>query len=483
MNLSEYTNYDGLGLSALVARGDVKPSELEALALAALNKVQSQINAVAEVWPSGDGDEGEACGTDAPFYGVPFLIKDIAVHMKGKKTEFGSRLAQGLTAEVDSNLMRRFRRAGLVTLGRTTTPEMAFSTTTESTFNSPTCNPWDVSRSAGGSSGGAAAAVASGIVPIAHATDAAGSIRVPAAVCGLFGLKPTRGRVSNGTHLDEVFNGFGVQLGVSRTVRDSAALLDAIQGVESGDPYSATPPVRQYLEEVTTEPGRLRIGLQTLAWNGRKATDEVLRATEDAARLCQSLGHEVGEARMDLGVSWEAFVHANAQIWTGNLVGWVDDIAAAMGRKATLEFLEPSTLACYEYGKRATADDFARALGTRNQVSRAAAKYFNGFDVILTPTLPDVAQSIGTYEDKWQPRNGLGWTNLVFEHAPYSAIFNVAGFPAMSLPLGTDTLNGMPIGIQFGSAFGSEDLLFRLAGQLERSAPWVSRKPKVWAGS
>lgn len=477
MNLSEYASYDGLGLAELVRRGDVKPQELEQLARQALANVEPHVNAVAESWPA---DE-EPFDAQAPFGGVPFLIKDIAVHMKGKKTEFGSRLGQGLTAPADSNLMRRFRRAGLVTIGRTTSPEMAFSTTTESVFNGPTRNPWDISRSAGGSSGGAGAAVASGAVPLAHATDAAGSIRVPASFCGLFGLKPSRGRVSNGPHLDEVFNGFGVQLGVSRSVRDSAALLDAIQGMESGDPYGAPPPLRHYLQDASTDPTRLRIGLQMPAWNGRKPAAAVSRAVQDAARLCENLGHHVSEANMDLGVSWDAFVHANAQIWTGNLVGWVDDIAAAMGRKAPHVYLEPSTIACYEYGKRASADDFARALGTRNTVSRAAAAFFNDFDVILTPTLPEVAQKIGTYEESLASYDGLAWTRLVFEHSPYTALANVAGFPAMTVPLGVDEA-GLPIGVQFGGAVGREDILFQLAGQLERSAPWGSRVPPVWAG-
>lgn len=479
MNLSEYTSYDGLGLAELVKRRDVQASELESLARKALAAVEPQINATAEQWPASEEQPAE----NAPFAGVPFLIKDIAVHMKGKKTEFGSRLAEGLTAPADSNLMRRFRRAGLVTIGRTTTPEMAFSTTTESVFNRPTRNPWDSGRSAGGSSGGAAAAVAAGAVPLAHATDAAGSIRVPASFCGLFGLKPTRGLVSNGPHLDEVFNGFGVQLGVSRSVRDSAALLDAIHGMEPGDPYGAPPPARPYLQEVSVEPRRLRIGLQLPAWNGRTPSAEVTRVTKEVARLCESLGHHVAEAKMDAGVSWDAFVHANAQIWTGNLVGWVDDIAAAMGRQASSDFLEESTIACYEYGKRASADDFARALGTRNTVSRTAAAFFNDFDLILTPTLPEPAQPIGTYENSLSSYDGLAWTRLVFEHSPYSAIFNVAGFPAMSLPLGQDAVTGMPIGVQFGAAFGRDDVLFQLAGQLERAAPWIERKPAIWAGS
>ncbi len=480
MRLSEYTAFDGIGLAELVRRGEVQRHELEAVAAAAIEKVNPKINALAGQWP-GDTQPGDA-EDSAVFSGVPFLIKDIAVHMKGRPTEFGSRLAEGLTPERDSYLMRRFRRAGLVTLGRTTSPEMAFSTTTESVFNGPTRNPWDVTRSAGGSSGGAAAAVASGMVPLAHATDAAGSIRVPASLCGLFGLKPTRGRVSNGPHLDEVFNGFGTQLGVSRTVRDSAALLDAIQGAEPGDPYSAHPPACRYLQEVITEPGPLRIGLQMTAWNGAHPTSDVRRVTEQAAKLCQELGHTVVETSVSPGVSWDTFVHANAQIWCGNLVGWVDDIAAAMGRQPSEKFLEPSTLACYEYGRRATADDFARALGVRNQVSRAAADGFASIDLLLTPTMPDIAPPLGTYEQGLTSLDGLAWTHLVFKHAPYMALFNVAGFPAMSVPLGVGSTSGMPIGVQFGAAFGREDLLLRLAGQLERAAPWQQRTPAIWAG-
>jgi amidase len=481
MKLSEYAALDAVGLADLVRRGDLSTDEVAAAANAAMDLVNPRVNALAGRWP-GDAAIAEDGASSAALAGVPFLIKDIAVHMKGKPTEFGSRLAEGLTPERDSYLMRRFRQAGLVTLGRTTSPEMAFSTTTESVFNGPTRNPWDTSCSSGGSSGGAAAAVASGMVPIAHATDAAGSIRVPAALCGLFGLKPTRGRVSNGPHLDEVFNGFGTQLAVSRSVRDTAVLLDAIQGAEPGDPYSAHPPKRPYAEEVATEPQRLRIGIRMTAWNGAHPDNEVRRVTEDAARLCRSLGHEVSEADMSPGMSWEAFVHANAQIWCGNLVGWVDDIAAAMGRSASEKYLEPSTLACYQYGRQVSADDFARALAARNTVARSAATTFEQCDLILTPTMPDVAPKIGTYEARLRKLDGLAWTNLVFEHAPYMAIFNVAGIPAMTVPLGMNDARRLPIGVQFGAAHGREDLLLRLAGQLEAAAPWHQRVPPVWAG-
>jgi amidase len=384
-------------------------------------------------------------------------------------------------AAADSNLMRHFRHAGLVTIGRTSSPEMAFSTTTESLFNGPTRNPWDPGLSAGGSSGGAAAAVAAGIVPMAHATDAAGSIRVPAASCGLFGMKPTRGRVSNGPHMDEVFNGFGVQLGISRSVRDSAALLDAIMRPDAGEPYYTAPPATAYLLDVAREPGALRIGVMTQAWSGQRPDAAIEQATMDAASLCAGLGHEVALVQPELGVSWEEFVHANAQIWCANLVGWIDGLRTATGRAADLSTLEASTLACYEYGRRALAPAFAGALDTRNRVSRSIAGYFGRHDILMTPTLPELPLAIGRYADGADNMDGLEWTARVFRHSPYTPAINVAGVPAMSVPLGSSAA-GLPIGVQFVAGFGREDLLFRLAGQLERAQPWATRVPPVWAG-
>lgn len=478
MKLSEYVRYDAMGLSALVAKRDVSGAELQAAALRAIDAVNPRINAVVEHWP---GEWSGAPGTGGAFTGVPFLIKDVAIAMAGKRVELGSRIAAGHVAAADSNLMRHLHRAGLVTLGRTASPEMAFSTTTESLFNGPTRNPWNPDHSAGGSSGGSAAAVAAGIVPMAHATDAAGSIRVPAASTGLFGLKPTRGRVSNGPGMDEVFNGFGVQLGVSRSVRDSAALLDAINRPDAGEPYFTAPPEHSFLSEVARAPGKLRIGVMPQAWSGQRPSAEVAAATLAAAELCRQLGHDVDEAKLDIGVTWEEFVHANAQIWCANLVGWIDGFAAATGRKADLATLEPSTLACYEYGRRALAPAFAGALDMRNRVSRAVADFFGRYDVLLTPTLPDTAQRIGAYTEGTAHMDGLEWTGHVFRHSPYTPLFNVAGVPAMSMPLGSSA-DGLPIGVQFAAAFGQDGLLLRLAGQLEQAAPWAGRIPPVWAG-
>ncbi|MGS0892552.1 amidase [Burkholderia stagnalis] len=483
MNLDEYTAVDGVGLARLVAAREVTPAELAELARAAADAVNPELNAIVEHWPL-DASGRASLDSGGPLAGVPFLIKDLAISMAGKRVELGSRLAQGCVAAEDSILMTRFRDAGLITLGRTTTPEMAFSTTTESTLQGATRNPWHPGLSAGGSSGGAAAAVAAGVVPVAHATDAAGSIRVPAAYNGLFGLKPTRGRGSNGPALDEVFAGFGVQLGVSRSVRDSAALLDAVQSRDAaGEPYVTSAPAHGFLSEVGRDPGRLRIGLMIDPWNGDRTDPAIAAAVNDAARHLEGLGHHVSLETPGLGVSWEALVQANATIWTATLAGWIDGIAASTGRPIDATTLEPATLACVRYGRHARATDYAAALSVRNAVTRAVGAWFERFDVLLTPTLPHGAPAIGIYAQGSESMNGLEWTDRVFRHSPFTPPFNVAGGPAMSVPLASDPATGLPIGVQFAAGFAREDTLLRLAGQLEQSRPWSGRRPGIWAGN
>ncbi|EJM67558.1 amidase, Asp-tRNAAsn/Glu-tRNAGln amidotransferase A subunit [Pseudomonas sp. GM50] len=476
MNLNEYATYDGIGLAQLVATGEVTSAELAELAIAAVQQVNPQINAVIEHW-SPTVTEGAG-----PLAGVPFLIKDLAITSAGRRVELGSRLAQGLVAESDSYLMQRFNAAGLATLGRTTTPEMAFSTETESVLQGPTRNPWDTRLSAGGSSGGSGAAVAAGIVPIAHATDAAGSIRVPASYNGLVGLKPTRGRASNGPALDEVFAGFGVQLGLSRTVRDSAALMDIVQGYAPGDPYYTAAPAEGFLAQAGRDPGRLRIGLLDTPWNGAALDPEIAEATLAVARELEALGHRVERVTAPLGTSWDSFVQANAHIWCATLVRWIDGLAATTSRPIDLSTLEPATLACYAYGLQARAVEFAGALQVRNLIARSVAGWFDDFDVLLTPTLPRLPHALDTYSRGAQTMDGLQWTARVFEHSPFTPVFNVAGTPAMSLPLAMSRQQGLPIGLQFAARFGAEEVLLRLAGQLEQALPWNERKPQVWVG-
>ncbi|MFI1682930.1 amidase [Streptomyces sp. NPDC020607] len=482
MKVSEYVEHDAVGLAELVAAGEVTPAEVAAAAREAVRVVDPEINAVVETWAT--DDEPVPAPGSAPLAGVPFLIKDLGVAMAGRRTELGSRLAAGHVAGADSSLMVRLRRAGLVTFGRTTTPEMAYSITTESAFHGPTRNPWDPARSAGGSSGGAGAAVAAGIVPVAHATDAAGSLRIPAAYNGLFGLKPTRGRVSVGPDFDEIFNGLGVQGSVSRTVRDSAVLLDQISGREPGDPYSAPQPPRPYAEEVTRPPSRpLHIGVLTQAWGGRRTTAPVADAISRTVRLLESLGHRVGEAQVGLGVGWDEFVLANARLMTANLAASVDALASASGRPVDDSTLEPVTLAGHRYGQRVSGPQFVAALAVRNRVARSLARYFDTYDLLLTPTLPELPMLLGEYGQGADALDGFGWIERLNDRSPFTMAFNVAGTPAMSVPVVSDPETGLPVGMQFAAGYGGEGLLFRLAGQLEQASPWSGRTPAVWAGS
>ncbi|AQS65824.1 amidase [Streptomyces pactum] len=479
MRVAEYVNFDAVGLAELVAKGEVTPAELAAAALEAAQAVNRRINAIVDTWPTDDEPEPGS----APLAGVPFLIKDIGVAMAGRRMELGSRLAAGNVAGADSALMLRLRRAGLVTFGRTATPELAYSITTEPVLYGPARNPWNPERSAGGSSGGAGAAVAAGVVPIAHATDAAGSLRIPAAYNGLFGLKPTRGRVSMGPDADEVFNGLAVHGSVSRTVRDSAVLLDQIRGPEPGDPYFAAQPSRPYAEEVTAPPGSLRIGVLPQAWGGRRTTAPVADALARTVRLLESLGHQVAEVEVGLGVDWEEFVLANARLMAANLAASVDGLAAAFNRPVDSSTLEPETLAGYHYGQRVTGAQFVTALAVRNRVARGLARFFGAHDVLLTPVLPELPMLLGTYAETAEPLDGLGWIDRLNDRSPFTMPFNVAGTPAMSVPLTADAETGLPIGMQFAARYGLEGLLFRLAGQLEQASPWTVRTPAVWAGT
>ncbi|MGW5673912.1 amidase [Streptomyces sp. NPDC003860] len=481
MKVAEYVHFDAVGLAELMARGEVAPDEVEAAARRAAYVVDPHINAVVETWPTDDAPVPLA--SSSPLAGVPFLIKDIAVFMAGRRMELGSRLAAGHTAEVDSALMRRFRRAGLVTFGRTSTPEMAYSNTTEPVLYGATHNPWDTRRSAGGSSGGAGAAVAAGVVPIAHATDAAGSIRIPAAHNGLFGLKPTRARVSAGPHFDEVFNGLAVHGSVSRSVRDSATLLDQVRGPEPGDPYVAPEPTLPYAQEVTRDPGSLRIGVLARAWGGHRTSPPVADALAGTVRLLESLGHRVTEAVVGLGVDWEEFVVANARQWTANLTASIDELATAFSRPIDSTTLEPPVLASYEYGRRVTGPELVAALAVRNRVARTLAGHFATYDVLLTPTTPGLPVPLGTHAEGADALDGLGWLRRLLDLAPFTAPFNVSGTPAMSVPAPPDPKTGLPIGMQFAAGYGLEGRLFRLAGQLEQASPWAERRPGMWAGS
>ena len=481
MELRDYVSYDGAGLAELINRGDVSAPEVADAATRAIIATNDKINAVNNHWRAAEaGSSSQEPGT--VFKGVPFLIKDLAVSMIGKPSELGSRLAQGMIADADSHLMTLFRKAGLITLGRTTTPELAISTTTEAVFDGPTRNPWNPDYNAGGSSGGAGAAVAAGMVPLAHATDGGGSIRVPASVNGLFGMKPTRGRVSNGPAIDEGWNGMVTQLGVSRSVRDSALLLDAISIPQIGEPYYIAAPRRSFAASVTTHPRKLRIGAMMAPLNGGNVAPEIRKAFEDTMKLCADLGHDVEHAPLDPGISWQAFVTANARIWNVNTAAWIDLIASLTGRDISDAYLEPASLAVYHHGKTVSGTDMVEALGLRNTVTRAVGAYFQKYDLLLTPTLPTLPLRIGEYNNIQSECDGHGWISHVFDQSPYTALANVTGVPSMSVPLAQDNHSHLPVGSMFTAPFGDETTLFELAGQLERAAPWTERKPEIWAG-
>jgi amidase len=475
MKLEEYARHDAHDLADLVRRREVSPAELAGAALEAAEKVQPRINALVRVFPERAGVRPETL-PEGPLRGVPFLLKDAGMHEKGTPCELGSRLGRGLVAPHDSHLMERFRAAGLVTLGCTTTPEFAFNVTTESLLTGPTRNPWDTSRMAGGSSGGAAAAVAAGIVPMAHGNDAGGSIRIPASCCGVVGLKPTRGRIPLGPDVGEALSGLATEFALTRTVRDSAVLLDAVQGAGVGDPYVIAPPARPYREEARTAPGSLRIAFTTRAWSGVPVDAEVSQAVEQTAMLCESLGHHVQEASP--AVDAAALMFATVRLGAAHLAAGIGFLASILGRVPGEDTLEATTLATYRYGLTLSATDVLGALAVLNGLCRSVGAFFQGYDVLLTPTVALLPQPLGTYDANDSRITAEQWPAHIFSFAPFTTLFNVTGHPAMSLPL-HQSASGLPIGMQFVAPHGGESTLFRLAAQLEEARPWRDRHPPV----
>jgi amidase len=477
MKLEDYVRYDAVGLAGLVRAREVTARELAETALAAIAAVNPRINAVVETFP----ERAATATARGPLGGVPFLRKDILIQEEGGLSEFGSRLAAGLRMPSATELALRYAKAGLVTLGRTTTPEMAFNAATENVKDGPTRNPWNPERGAGGSSGGSAAIVAAGAVPAAHGNDGGGSIRIPAASCGLVGLKPTRGRVSLGPDHGTVLLGLVVEHVLTRTVRDSAAILDATHGASPGDPYVIPPPTRPFASEIGARVGRLRIAYTATSWTGASVDPAVAAAVDRAAALCADLGHEVVPAGPVIDA--EAFGRATMNIWCGFLAMGIDALAGATGRTVGPDTVEASNLACYEYGKSLSAVDLYQADDVMNRVSRSVAPFFGTYDVLLTPT---IAQRVAPVGASVLAANAAGltaekWVTQLFGYAPFTALFNTTGQPAVSLPLEQDA-DGVPIGIQFVGRYGQEALLFRLAASLEEARPWRDRRPAVWAG-
>ena len=477
MNLGEYAAYDGLGLAELVRSKEMRASELAGLAVEAVDRLNPSINAVIEVYRDRVTGADEGLDLHTPFAGVPFLMKDCGTAEAGQRQELGSRLAQGRVVEQEGYLAKRFRDAGLTILGRTTVPEMALASTTESVLTGQTRNPWNLDRSSGGSTGGGGAAVAAGIVPVAHGNDAGGSIRIPAALCGLVGLKPSRGRVTSGPGMDEHLFGMTQEFILSRTVRDTAAMLDAVGRPAVGDPFIIAAPARPYRHEVGVPPGRQRIALTTAAWHGGSTDREMVQAVEEIGRRCETMGHIVVEAAPTLDVG--PYLEQVAILWASDLAYAVDAISEQMGRPVDENHLEHVVLEWYRIGKEITVSDLMGALGYLNRIRRQVGEFWERYDLLLTPTVAGPAVPLGVLHLD-QELSFWEWMDLLYADASFTELFNITGHPAISLPLAW-SCEGLPLGIQFVARFGDEATLIRLASAFEEAVPWRGRVPPAHA--
>lgn len=474
MTIKEYAEYDGLGLAELVRNKDVKPSELVEEAISRAETLNPKLNCV--VFQDYERARATAQGAlpKGVFAGVPFLLKDIFGFAEGMPTRLAARFVPPFPGAHDSLLTARYKAAGLVILGKTNVSEFGLVPTTESRLYGPARNPWNLEYSPGGSSGGAAAAVAARIVPLAHANDGGGSIRVPASCCGLVGLKPTRGRMSYAPDFGDVLDGLANDHVVSRSVRDTAAALDATAGCIEGDPYWAPEPPLSYLAAMATRPKRLRIAFSTKKIDGRSLPPDCVAAIEHAARLCESLGHIVEEATPDLNVV--ALIPAFMTFWAGHLAAGIDHIAHLSGQTPSADRFEGLTWGLYEAGKRITASKYLLAKGAMQLAARQTATFHQHYDVWLSSTLGSPPVRLGTFDlDERDPEKAFA---PLIDYVQYTAMQNVTGQPAINLPLHWNEA-GLPIGAHFVGRYGDEMTLLQLAAQLEEAVPWAQRRPRI----
>jgi amidase len=473
MLVEDYVRYDATGLAALIRTRAVSAAEVHEAAREALAAVEPRVGGLA-------GSAFEAPLAHDPeglFAGAPFLLKDSGLRASGTVQRMGSRLAgDGIRADDDDHLMRRFRQAGLAALGRTAVPELSFNVSTEPLRGGPTRNPWDLRRSVGGSSGGSAALVAAGAVPLAHASDAGGSIRVPAASCGTVGLKPTRGRTPVGPTVAESVSGLGIDFAVTRTVRDTAALLDAVQGAAAGDWYAIAPPVRSYLRERDETVAGLRVALVTRAWSGVAVDREPRLVAQSVAESLAELGAHVTPATVVLDA--EELHRTLVTIWSCGTAETVAALAAASKLVPGPQTCEAVTLAAAEHGRRLSALDLAGAHTGLNRAARAAARLLADVDLLITPALAEAPAPLGRFDYDDPTQDVDSWVHKIFAYAPFSTLFNIGGQPAMSLPAGMSE-DGLPLGVQLVAPYGREDLLLRAAFALEQARPWCDRRPAV----
>jgi len=489
----EYDRYDGLGLAELVRRKEISPAELVEEAIRRIETVNPQINAVIHPMYDLARQQVQQGLPEGPFRGVPFLLKDLLVYYAGVPTRSGSRFFRDFVPDHDSEIVRRYRQAGVVVLGKTNTPELGLVPYTEPVLFGPSRNPWDLSRTTGGSSGGSGAAVAARLVPVAHGNDGGGSIRIPASCCGVFGLKPTRGRTPMGPDIGEAWRGMAINHVLTLSVRDSAAMLDATAGPDVGAPYIIPPPQRPFLEEVGRDPGRLRIAFTARPLLPGTVHPDCVRGVEETARLCQDLGHIVEEAAPQ--IDGHTFARDFLTMVCAETRADIEEGEPLTGRKARYGEFEPATWALGLLGRQISAGEYSCALRALQRAARQVGQFFETYDVLLTPTLATPPMEIG-----WLQPTGvkafalklLGSLNAgallnklagiealaeeVFAFIPFTPVFNVTGQPAMSVPLVWNDA-GLPIGMHFVARFGEEATLFRLAAQLERARPWFDRRP------
>lgn len=466
---------DATALAALVRDGEVTASELVDGAIARCEKVNGTLNAViTEMFEHAREAAKESLG-EGPFAGVPFLMKDFAAEVAGVPFSEGSAFLDGYLPDQDSEIYRRFRGAGLITIGKTNLPEFAIGATTEPRRFGPTRNPWDTDRTTGGSSGGAGAAVAARVVPMAHGNDVAGSIRIPASCCGLVGLKPTRGRVTLAPHYGDLLAGFFNELALTRSVRDTATLLDAVSGPMIGDPYMAPAPARPFADEVGADPGRLKIGFSTTTPLGDPLDPACETAIRETAALCESLGHQVVEAAPDFDAEemWYNFTTLLASAVAWALADW----ARRLGRDLDEDRFEPFVWALSERGRGVGAADYLLAMQDVQRQVRAYSEFFVAHDLWLTTTLGQPPVPLGSLVYRDDPFE-LRRRTAAF--SPFTYLANASGQPAISLPLHW-TDDGLPVGLHFVARYGEEAVLLRLAARLEEARPWVDRRPPVCA--
>ena len=476
----ELARLDATAQAELVRNGEATPAELAEAAIARIEATNGEVNAV--IHPLFDEGLGAARnGLPAgPFKGVPFLLKDLGAAFAGQPLHLGMGYLKerDFRAPVDTYLAQRFRAAGLVTIGKTNCPELGILPTTEPRAHGATHNPWDLERTPGGSSGGSAAAVAAGMVPMAHANDGGGSIRIPAANCGLVGLKPSRQRTSEGPLVGDFMSGLTAELCVSRSVRDTAALLEAVHGPAPGDPYVAPPPARPYTEEVGADPGKLRIALWTETVIDQDADPEVVVAARAAAETLRGLGHEVEEPDMSALRSLD-LIEPFLVRWAAGQAQALDQLGMVGGAPIGPDDVEPLTWALAEIGRARSSGEYLAAVGQHQVMTRMIADiHESGFDLLLSPTLGEPPPPLGTFDDSGP--DPMAAFERAFLDGCFTAAINATGRPAISLPLHWSE-SGLPIGVQLVARLGREDLLLRVASQLEHAVPWADRTPPTFA--